>query len=230
MSLDITFCVMYHDGDAHYVEECIQSLPPEAPKVIMHTKTTEDGLYYTSLVSQEGGITFLEYGATEFHFANARNAMIEWAKTAWIMMIDADERLVVAQHKQFAELPEYPPEIMGIKSYNTGYCIDGGVQHYHMPQVKIFRNNGLRYFGSAHETINGEIELRGGQIVDSDMIVYHVGYAQATQEELQNKIRRNVDLLLLNSREWLARKDYVPHYYRVLYKEIKYLMEKNDGT
>jgi hypothetical protein len=153
--------------------------------------------------------------------------MLDYVKTRWVMMLDADERLVSAQHKQFEELCNYPDTVGGIYSYNTGVTFAGGnSEHYHVRQVRIFRNRPeIKYFGAAHETVNQEIEKLRLEIVDSDLIIYHVGYCTPNPEVLKQKCLRNIYLMLEHFEEYKAYKEYLPHYLKTLKRELSIIDE-----
>lgn len=214
---------MYCDGDKDYLKDCLNSLPKKDCEIVLAytVKSEVDAVKY---LEKSGNITRLVYSYTKWHFANARNAIKDYAQTDWVMFLDADERLVHAQHDGFAGLRKLPKSVGGMYSYNTGVgYVGGGSTHYHQKQTKIFRNiPEHKYFGACHEAVNTSITRNNRVIADSDIIVYHVGYKRVDIDQ-RSKQQRNITLLLENYKEYAENAEYLPHYYKILNDELTLL-------
>lgn len=202
--LPLSVCIMFHKGDAHFLEGCINALPDGAEICLMENVKTSD------IVK----IGFDDYGTTQsernvlkkarntvyeknFSFASCRNKNIEMATRDWILFIDPDETLWFTEH--FGHVFSMPGNI-GAASV-TVLCHDiipgRGLLHRDANhQYRLFRNRkGFRFEGAVHEQILGDIVSKGYDVVDTPIIIRHDGYMTDSIETVQKKLMRNVQLL-----------------------------------
>jgi glycosyltransferase involved in cell wall biosynthesis len=138
-----------------------------------------------------------DFGARLYHipwnddFSAARNQVLEQARGAWILSIDADERLRPISRSQIELFLEDPSHIayyalMYPMSRWTGMWV-----------IRLFRNDPLiRFNGIFHETLwEGLQKARftdTKEIGFSELILDHLGY----DIDQSDKLRRNLSLLL----------------------------------
>jgi glycosyltransferase involved in cell wall biosynthesis len=123
----------------------------------------------------------LEQGARVFHFAwrddfaAARNFAIEQASGAWLLYIDADERVRAGDHAATRAALEDP----GALAARVRFYPRSGFTAY--PEHRLFRRHPhIRFKGIVHETmlpaLNRLIAAGGATILDCDLTIDHVGY------------------------------------------------------
>jgi|GEM_PF-6139151 len=191
----ISICIMYHEGDKHYLPMCLASLPKSEEVIVVKTEKIKDGSMYVSEVEQKGKIIRAKLFYKELDFARMRNEVMKLAMQEWILFLDADEVLLSHQIKGLMELLHYShPKtggyMMNIVSYSPHLQETVTVNHY----VRLFRNRGFNYEYSIHEQVAHSIINEGYKIYDTDLIIHHLGY-QGSKEEIVSKLKRNLAVL-----------------------------------
>jgi glycosyltransferase involved in cell wall biosynthesis len=154
----------------------------------------------------------LAYGA-EVHdfvwcddFAIARNESLKYATGQWILYIDADERLSPDSQSFIRKLiSDAKPEIGGfITTIISKYTEDdGSIATYKGKYPRLFRNLGypdLHFFGKIHEQISPSIYEKGFDIIESEIIINHEGYA-ISKAEMNLKVGKNLNILTEHIRQ-----------------------------
>lgn len=205
--------IIFREEDAKYLPECVSTLPDWAHINIVKTIQLQKGddLYenvYNSALLATGGldnlqtkdnITLADYlYIGDFNFSKARNVTKALAQHKWILMLDADERLLRHQHDNLKLTVE--------KLLQT---LDAGGVFFHVmscqkdfatktmnclssPQVRMFLNDpGIKYIGASHETVDLSIAQQKLDIYPSTFKIDHVGY-EGNEDEILNKLKRNV--------------------------------------
>lgn len=154
-----------------------------------------------------------EFGAKvyKFHwiddFAAARNEALKYSIGQWVLYLDADERLAPIEIKTFRESLEKLDDTFGglictIESPHAN--LTGEESDIHRGSYpRIFRNLGLdkvRFQGRVHEQISPSLKENSLTLLQSDIIIYHLGYDQS-REIMEGKIERNYRMLLQHVRE-----------------------------
>ncbi|PKL80310.1 MAG: hypothetical protein CVV25_04725 [Ignavibacteriae bacterium HGW-Ignavibacteriae-4] len=154
-----------------------------------------------------------EFGAKIYHFdwiddfAAARNESLKHSNGKWILYLDADERISQFEidkfRKSLSELPENSGGLIcTIESPHAK--LSGGDSDVHRGSYpRIFRNLGLdkvKFQGRVHEQISPSLKENNLQLLQSDIIIYHLGYDQS-REIMEGKIERNYRMLLQHVRE-----------------------------
>lgn len=154
-----------------------------------------------------------EFGAKVYHFdwiddfAAARNESLKHSKGKWVLYLDADERISQFEVDKFRKsLGELSDDSGGlictIESPHAN--LTGGESDVHRGSYpRIFRNLGLdkvKFQGRVHEQISPSLKENNLQLLQSDIIIYHLGYDQS-REIMEGKIERNYRMLLQHVRE-----------------------------
>ncbi len=154
-----------------------------------------------------------EFGAKIYHFdwindfAAARNEAIKHSKGRWILYLDADERIsqfeIQKFRKSLSELSENSGGLIcTIESPHAK--LTGGESDVHRGSYpRIFRNLGIdkvKFQGRVHEQISPSLKENDLQLLQSDIIIYHLGYDQS-RDIMEGKIERNYRMLLQHVRE-----------------------------
>jgi tetratricopeptide (TPR) repeat protein len=170
-------------------------------RCLASAKAHVDELIVVDTGSQDDTVAIAQrYGATLYHFdwcndfAAARNFSLGKVTGDWILILDADETLVVETNALRQQLSASPSELMGYALSRTEINLleddlSGGLH------VRLFRNDpNLRYVGRYHEQLRHE----AGKplVVDalSGLKILHYGNSDA-QAVLQKTIDRDIPLL-----------------------------------
>jgi glycosyltransferase involved in cell wall biosynthesis len=124
-------------------------------------------------------------------FADARNRLLNFVRTDWVISLDADEVLDQKTLTKFRFLLE-DDRIGGLRTKIINLLEDGKSASEHF-YPRIFRNlPQIKYSGRIHEQISDPILALGYQIAPSGVIIYHYGYKSHDSA----KISRNRDLIV----------------------------------
>ncbi len=129
-------------------------------------------------------------------FSEARNLSLSSATGDWILVLDADEELT----------PESCARLREAVASTSADGLEVTVRSEMPPQdimryedtkiVRLFRNRKeYRYIMPIHEQIRSSIENNGGNIIPSDLMISHHGYANATVQGGVNRGERNLKVL-----------------------------------
>ncbi len=170
------------------------------PRCLASVKRYVDEIIVVDTGSEDGTIEIaLQYGAKVIHFewcddfSAARNYAISQASGDWILMMDADEELVV-ESENFLEGIRMQPEIV---AYSLSYIeVDEQAKMTPLHRVSLFRNiSGLQYVGRFHEVLkylNPDGHERQLGYLES-LKVLHYGFSR---EKVRHKdINRNIPML-----------------------------------
>lgn len=142
-------------------------------------------------------------GAKVFHvswendFAKARNAAIDRATGAWVLVLDADEELAESFRKGVRRaLERTPAAALRVVVENLSPAGDVAVST-EAPSVRVFRNAPAhRYERSIHEQVTPSILRAGGMIQDVEHRILHHGY---TSDRAQGGSRAERNLAMLEA-------------------------------
>lgn len=155
--------------------------------VIVDTGSTDDT---PSICARNGAEVY--YSAWRDDFSHSRNYALNFIRTDWILILDADEELDssnidnIRYHLENEKIGGITLRIINILEGDKK-----GIANEHR-YTRLFRNKpGIRFHGSIHEQIRESIESNGYDIIDSDVIIRHYGYSEINPE----KGRRNISLL-----------------------------------
>lgn len=130
----------------------------------------------------------------EDDFSKARNVSIEAATGDWILMLDADEKLLCDSLRLREILKNSELEAYRIPFYNI---MSTSMILYSAVYVKFFRNNkGYKYSGRIHEQLNLTYDMQvGDNIIDENVCkIIHYGYL-ISEVQARNKSERNLKIL-----------------------------------
>lgn len=162
---------------------CLQSVRELADEMIVVDTGSIDG---TQAIAREHGARVFEMEWPN-DFSRARNAALERARGAWILVLDADESLPPASCDEIRKLIEgEPTEAFRVVTKNTN--VNG--QHVRGTILRLFPNRpDVRYQFPIHEEVNLSLARAGVPIRETNIEVLHSGYADP--ETLARKAVRN---------------------------------------
>ncbi len=154
-----------------------------------------------------------EFGAKVYHFdwiddfAAARNEALKYSSGKWILYLDADERLAPVDVVNFREsLSKLDSDKGGlICTIESPHAkLTGGEADIHRGSYpRIFRNLGIdkvKFQGRVHEQISPSLKDNNLELLQSDVVIQHLGYDQS-REIMESKIKRNYRMLLKHVKE-----------------------------
>ncbi|MFP4542592.1 MAG: glycosyltransferase [Candidatus Kapaibacterium sp.] len=197
----LSLCMIVKNEEDN-IESCIRSAKEAVDEVIVVDTGSEDK---TMAIAEKAGAKVYTFPWQD-DFSLARNESIKRATGEWILYLDADERLKVEYPQKLREF------LTGMDSETGGVnCIiesahsqlDGSADVHRGGYPRIFRNLGypkVKFTGRVHEQITPSIIDAGKSIINSDVVIEHLGYNRS-REDMEKKIRRNYDMLLRHVRE-----------------------------
>lgn len=154
-----------------------------------------------------------EYGAKVYHFdwiddfAAARNESLRYSSGKWILYLDADERLspvdVANFRKSLSELDSTKGGLICTIESPHAKLTGGEADIHRGSYPRIFRNLGIekvKFQGRVHEQISPSLKENNLELLQSDVVIQHLGYDQS-REVMESKIQRNYRMLLKHVKE-----------------------------
>lgn len=193
----ISLCMIVKNEEA-VLPSCLQSVHPVVDEMIVVDTGSTDS---TPDIARSFGAKVIVHPWND-NFAEARNVSLEKAKGQWILVMDADELLTdQSQDKMRETVSATKADALSIVIRNPNPA--GELQTYSdFALTRLFRNNDqFKYEGMIHEQIRPSIEKAGGTIEESDLIIFHKGYAGETVQGGDSRAQRNLQLLEAAVRE-----------------------------
>jgi tetratricopeptide (TPR) repeat protein len=173
-------------NEERFLEGCLRSLAGRVDEmVVVDTGSTDR----SREIARDSGARVLDHRWTD-DFAAARNAAIDAVRGAWVLYIDADERIVEFDRDAMArELSD-----ARVACYRVLFRPAAGLTRYR--EYRLFRNHPeLRFRGLIHESILPALEsLRaktGLAVGESHVALDHLGFGG----DQRKKHERNLPLL-----------------------------------
>lgn len=190
--LPFTVSIICSENDANkYLNNCLQYIAPIFSQINILINKISD--YETDIikVKKEGNINVYNCAINELNFASLRNKIDAYARSEWIISLDADD-ILHFDINEFARIAKLPKNIGGVVVDTLVY--NGDNELTVAPQVKIYRNNGYRWQYRVHEQIHQAI-TKNEQLTKSTISIKHIGYI-GDEAHYMAKTRRNIDLCL----------------------------------
>jgi len=188
MTTGITLCMIVKNEE-RWIEGCLKSVKSIVDDIIIVDTGSTDA---TISLAKPFNPTIFNY-TWRNDFSDARNIGLNAAKTPWIMMMDADERIasrdlpviVAATKKDYTGFElmwrnyGFNPAIDGwtvnTSDYEEGKEFPGYAQD---PMLRIYRNHPLlKYQGVVHEYIAWKKHIPDGRVEILPAVVHHYGRA-----------------------------------------------------
>ena len=128
----ISACLIVKNEE-HNLRACLESIRPWVDEICIADTGSSDG---TLAIAREFSAKIILFPWTE-SFAEARNASLSMAGEAWILVIDADERLRPECGPRLRSLVEGAVE-QAFLVYQDNPSVEGGCQSIALP--RLFRN------------------------------------------------------------------------------------------
>ena len=173
------------------IREAIESFQSIADEIIVNDTGSTDG---TVEILKELDVTWIQ-SEWENDFSKARNQAIELASCAWIMWLDADDRIPPDQVNDYLKLKTAPLDRMfGLQVVNTQVGRPIGARFM---QIRMFPNHpDMRFRFRVHEQIVYSGAKLGLHCIYVPTMLWHTGYENDKIKEA--KANRNLELLKLD--------------------------------
>lgn len=188
--MKISLCMIVKNEEK-YIKMCLENAMKLADEaVIVDTGSTDKTKEI--IKDFDSNIKIIDY-KWENDFSKARNISIENASGDWILILDADEKLLCDATKVREILKDAKIDGYKIPLYNI---MDASMILYSAVYTKIFRNKKeYRYSGSIHEQINVPDMQEDGFLLDDKICkIIHYGYLVSVVKK-RNKTDRNLKIL-----------------------------------
>lgn len=181
------------------LEDCLLSVKDLADEIIIADTGSSDG---TVSIARGMGAKVYSY-PWDGSFSRARNFSMEKAGHEWILLLDADERMVGEDKAKLLDFIQ-TTDLDGahFKVYN--FVGKNNSRQYTLHNaLRLIRNNGIYHFrGDIHEQItNVDGRPLPGRFAITEIAIHHLGYLDSVVAK-KEKRRRNLPLLM----EELAKK------------------------
>lgn len=177
--------------ESKFLPGCLDSVKGVADEIVVVDTGSKDG---TAAIAAAHGCRVVNV-AWRDDFARARNESLRWCTGAWVLMLDADERLAPGQEQALRSCCTDGAASAYMLLVRSRSTLPTGNAVHVMPYARLFRNDpAFRFEGTIHEQIAPSIVRAGGNIVSSAILIEHLGYGQGV-EILERKAGRNLRLL-----------------------------------
>ncbi len=180
--------VMIVKNEAGNIRAAIESFRPIADEIVVNDTGSDDG---TQDLLQELGVRWFQT-VWQNDFSLARNQAIDQAHCAWVLWLDADDRIPADQYENFRRLKTAPLDrAFGFQVINTQAGLPLGGRFM---QMRMFPNHPrLRFRYRVHEQVLHALAEMGLHCFYTATSLHHTGYEDP--ELKQKKARRNLEIL-----------------------------------
>ena len=176
-------------NEEKFLEECLNSVKSVADEIIVTDTGSTDN---TIKIAEKFGAKVFNYHWNN-DFSAARNFSLSHCSGNWVLYIDADERVDPGSLKELERIKKTSDKI---GYFCTVKSLDGEVNRDNsMRYVRLFRKaDGAQFRGRVHEQISGSLLELGMKLVNSSILINHLGY-NIDDEGRKGKAGRNLILL-----------------------------------
>ncbi|HEY9900169.1 MAG TPA: glycosyltransferase [Pantanalinema sp.] len=201
----LALCMIVRDEEA-YLEDCLASVRGVVDEIVIVDTGSTDG---TLAIAERHGARVSHFPWIG-DFAAARNAGIEQVTSDWILVLDADERLLADSIPELRRLLR-AEDVAGysLVCENLVGSAGGGMSQ-HAPVFRLFRNGlGIRFDGLIHEQAIPSAKRTGRATLPSGVRIRHLGYLA---EAVTQRGKRERNLRILERQATLAPDDPFAHF------------------
>lgn len=185
-----TLCVcVIMKNEERFIEKCLQSVRDYIDEIrILDTGSIDKSIYIAKKFTSN-----VYYEKFNGDFSSMRNKLLRKVESDWILFLDADEYFNVNDMEKVRDIIQNKDSLIGgITFYRYNFFSSGG--WYSGRVLKLFRNNAkFQYEGIISESINKSIEDAGYKIIDSDILLNHIGHYRSRLER-DKKCRYYIDM------------------------------------
>jgi len=179
-------------NEEKFLPGCLESVKDLVDEiVIVDTGSTDD----TKNIARKFRARIFEFEWQD-DFSLARNESLRRTKGDWVLYLDADERIDRSYHEKIRKLISVGKADAFLLNLKSKIGTKSESQYHLVSYPRLFRKlKGVAFKGKVHEQINGALVAAHARIVQTDIIITHLGYAQ-NDDVIREKAKRNYILLL----------------------------------
>jgi tetratricopeptide (TPR) repeat protein len=186
----VGLCMIVRNEEA-MLPGCLDSVRGAVDEIVVVDTGSTDR---TKEIARAAGARLADFAWCD-DFSAARNASLDVARAAWILYLDADERLSPGQADGLRALCLMEDADAYLVTITGNHTLAAGSVRHANAYPRLFRNRpGIRFSGRVHEQIAPAIEAQKGRIGRSELTIEHLGY-DADLETIRRKCRRNLEIL-----------------------------------
>jgi tetratricopeptide (TPR) repeat protein len=183
--------MIVRDG-AETLSACLASAAGLANDIVVVDTGSTDG---TADIARAHGACVVPFSWCD-DFSAARNESLRHARGDWVFWLDADDRLPRDSHAKLRALFSALPDTPDGYSMRCACVSSVALAQQEVAHVRLFRAGpDVRFRYRVHEQIAPAILRRGGRIHPTNIVIEHLGYADAATR--RRKQERNLRLLEL---------------------------------
>jgi len=185
----LSICMIVKNEEAN-IGRAIQSFLPFADEIIVNDTGSTDR---TIEIVKSFPKTVLMQSEWIGDFAYSRNLSFDKATCPWILWMDADDYVPPDQVKAFNNLKTTPLDRM--ISFTICNTENGKPIGLRFMQARMFPNHPkMRFEGRIHESVIKAASNLGLNVVNTNILIWHMGYE--TVEIREKKAKRNLEIQL----------------------------------
>jgi len=182
----IALAMIVKDAEETIENAILSAMPVVDQIVVLDTGSTDSTPVICTKIGAE--VHFFEWNNS---FADARNHLLNFIRTDWVLFLDADEALGADTFLRYRFLLD-DEKYGGIRTKIINILDDGKAASEHF-FPRIFRSHkDIKYSGRIHEQINDSILSLGYKIADSGIVINHFGYKKHDPQ----RISRNRKMII----------------------------------
>jgi tetratricopeptide (TPR) repeat protein len=171
------------------------------PRVLTSLRNKVDEVVVIDTGSTDNSVSIAESSGAEVgyyewdnDFSKARNVGLDRAQAEWILVIDADEELVIEDIQAFRAALDQPA--LGGYIFPIHNLRDDGTFQV-QPMLRLFRNHpNVRFAGRLHEEVTRALELQNWQVAPLEGVhIRHHGYLKEAIQ-MRDKWTRNLNIAI----------------------------------
>lgn len=184
----LSLCMIVKNEEKH-LPGCLESVRDIVDEIVVTDTGSDDS---TVEIAKSYGAAVYEV-PWENDFSKARNFAMSKTTSDWILYLDADERLDAGSLESIkAVIKENKKLGVRCKIYNEDKISNKPKLQSYTRLFKKTKDVGFR--GKVHEQIDDSLVELKYQIINSDILINHIGYS-ISKDGLKNKAERNLKLL-----------------------------------
>lgn len=186
-------------NEERFLPGCLESVRGLVDEIVIADTGSTDR---TREIAESFGARVVDFPWCD-DFSAARNESLRNTSGDWVLYLDADERIDPSFHAELRKLIAGGKGDAFLLNLKSKIGTREGAQYHLVSYPRLFRKmKGVRFSGKVHEQITPALNEVRARILQTDVVVDHLGYAQDDDIILQ-KARRNKRLLL----EQVAKRD-----------------------
>ncbi len=188
----ISLCMIVKNEEK-MLEDCLKSVQSYVHEIIIVDTGSEDK---TKEIANSFACRVFDFKWSK-NFAEARNFSLSKATSPFILVLDADERLLNPEElKKAIRNSQHDTGGWFVEILSESGTNQNNPDNYRNSLVRLFINEpNVKYKGRIHEQIVESILSNGLKLENTEIKVNHLGYKNTNVSLLRNKQLRNLELL-----------------------------------